>query len=307
MRKTFWVILIICACMMLLFACSNETQTNQDEQKQKNDVIHIATKPMTEQLILGEMLAILIEEKTGLQTEITKGVGGGTANIHPALINGEFDLYPEYTGTSWYTVLKETQTPTHETMMEELKKRYNDEFNLRWLGLYGFENTYGIIVRKEIADQYNVSKISDLEAIAPKLVFGANYDYFERPDGFDAFKEAYQKKKKKTVDMDIALRFQALNNAQIDVLNLFTTDAQLSVTEHKILEDDKAFFQDYYAGTVIRNETLEKHPELEAAIALLDGQISEKEMSDMNYEIEENKKDEADVAREFLIAKGIIE
>lgn len=308
MKKKLLMICSIFALITVLTACGGEKDNKENGAKddKTTDTIKIATKPMTEQLILGEMLSILIEENTDLETEVTKGIGGGTANIHPAMLNGDFDLYPEYTGTSWYSVLKKTEIPDHETMYAEIKKTYNDEFDLKWLGLYGFENTYGIIASKDVIDKYGLTKISDLEKAAPELTFGANPDYFERPDGFEAFKNAYNLNFDKTLDMDIALRFQALDSGEIDVSTLFTTDAQLSITEHKILEDDKKFFQDYYAGTIIRNETLKKHPELEKVIALLDGQISEQEMAKMNYEVEINEKDEKDVAKEFLTAKGIL-
>ena len=123
----------------------------------KKDNIKIATKPMTEQFILGEMLKIIIQENTDLNVEIAKGVGGGTSNIHPAILKGDFDLYPEYTGTAWSFVLKESKIPADDVLFNELQVKYNQQFNLSWVGLYGFNNTYGLAVRKDLTDKYNIN------------------------------------------------------------------------------------------------------------------------------------------------------
>ena len=108
----------------------------------KTDVIHIATKPMTEQLILGNVLKELIEKKTDLTVEVTEGVGGGTSNIQPAMLSGQFDIYPEYTGTAWSAVLKRTDT-YDESLFNELSQAYKEKYNFEWVGMYGFNNTYG--------------------------------------------------------------------------------------------------------------------------------------------------------------------
>ena len=121
----------------------------------QKDTIHIATKPMTEQYILGEMLDILIEQDTDLNVELTQGVGGGTSNIQPAMESGEFDLYPEYTGTGWNAVLKHDGLYT-EDLFGELKNEYSERFHMDWIGMYGFDNTYGLVVRREIAEKYNL-------------------------------------------------------------------------------------------------------------------------------------------------------
>lgn len=119
---------------------------------QQKDTIHIATKPMTEQYILGEMLDILIEQDTNLHVELTQGVGGGTSNIQPAMESGEFDLYPEYTGTGWNMVLKHDGLYT-EDLFGKLENEYSEKFNMNWIGMYGFNNTYGLVVRREIAEK----------------------------------------------------------------------------------------------------------------------------------------------------------
>lgn len=274
--------------------------------KNKQETIKIASKPMTEQYILTEMLGQLIEQDLGVKTEITKGIQGGTTNIQPAILKGDFDLYPEYTGTGWITVLKHEKEQDSDVLFEKLKKEYHD-MGLHWTGLYGFQNSYVLAVRKEVADQYQLKTFTDLAKVSGRLIFGGNPDYMEREDGYPLLVSAYNMHFKDAIDIDIALKYTAMADKQIDVTNAFTTDAQLSAANITLLEDDQHFFATYYAGTVVRNETLEKYPELEKTLEKLTGLISDSEMRSMNYEVEVNQKNEADVARDFLTKKGLLE
>lgn len=274
-------------------------------QGSKKDIIHLATKPMSEQYILGEMLAMLIEQDTDLQVKITQGVGGGTSNIQPAMESKEFDIYPEYTGTGWNMVLKNTGL-YDESMFEELQKEYQDTYSMQWIGMYGFNNTYGIVVRKEIAEQYNLKTYSDLQAVASNLTFGAEYDFFEREDGYDALCKAYNLQFKQTMDLDIGLKYQAINQGQIDVMVIFTTDGQLSVSDVVVLEDDKQFYPSYMCGNIIRQEVLDAHPELEQVFKKVTDILSDSKMAEMNYQVETLKKEPKDVAKEFLKSEGLL-
>lgn len=265
----------------------------------KKETINIATKPMTEQYILGEMLDILIEQDTNLNVEITQGVGGGTSNIEPAMESGEFDIYPEYTGTAWNMVLKKGGLYS-EDLFDDLQKEYNEELNMKWVGMYGFNNTYGIVVRKEIADKYNIKTYSDLSKISNNLIFGAEYDFFEREDGYDALCKEYDFNFKKTMDMDIGLKYQAINQSKIDAMVIFTTDGQLSVSDVTVLKDDKNFYPSYMCGNIVREEVIEKHPEIETELNKLSGIITDSDMAKMNYEVETLGKEPRNVAKEFL-------
>lgn len=287
---------VIAAAMLIMGGCA----------KKAPEVIKIASKPMTEQYILTEILAQLIEHDLGVKAEITKGVGGGTTNIQPALLKGEFDLYPEYTGTGWLTVLKQEQENDSDVLYENLQKGY-EEMGLHWSGLYGFQNSYVLAVRSEAAEEFNLSTFSDLAAASPNLVFGGNPDYMEREDGFNYLAASYGMDFKNVTDIDIALKYTAMADKQIDVTNAFTTDAQLSVADVKLLEDDKHIFATYYGGTVVRQDTLNKFPELAATLEKLTGQISDDEMRAMNYAVEVEQKDEKNVAKDFLASKGLLD
>ncbi|MGI6154138.1 MAG: glycine betaine ABC transporter substrate-binding protein [Christensenellaceae bacterium] len=283
-------------------------QTAQPPQAEQSTggVIKIATKPMTEQLIIGRMLKTLIENNTGLTVEMTEGVGGGTGNIHPAMVKGDFDMYPEYTGTGWKDVLKKEETPDDETLFSELTKEYAEQFGFEWVGMYGFGNMYGIAVRDEIANEHGLETFSDLAEYTPELVFGAEYDFYERYDGYEGLCELYSYGFKDTRDLDIGLKYQAINSGQIDVMTIFTTDGQLAVSEITELKDDKAFFPTYYAGTVVRSDTLEANPGLRDVLMMMEGLISTEEMAAMNYAVEGEGKDPYTVADDFLKEKGLL-
>ncbi len=287
-------ILLVLAAMLLLIGGCGEKGT-----------IKIASKPMTEQYILTEIIAQLIEEETDYKVEITKGVGGGTTNIHPALVKGEFDLYPEYTRTAWLNVLKkEEMEKDDDSLYTQLLEEYG-EIGLTWTGLYGFSNTYGLAVREETAQQYGLATYSDLAAASGELVFGGNPDYIELETGFPRLCAAYDMNFKDTVQMEIALKYEALKNGEVDVINAFTTDAQLAANNLVLLTDDNVFFETFDAGTVVRKDALEKYPKLQGVLEKLNGLISEDEMQQMNYEVEVNGKEDKAVAREFLEKKGL--
>ncbi|MCG6845383.1 MULTISPECIES: glycine betaine ABC transporter substrate-binding protein [Fusobacterium] len=272
----------------------------------KDKTINIATKPMTEGYILGQMLTELIEQDTDLKVNITNGVGGGTSNIHPAIVKGEFDLYPEYTGTSWEAVLKK-EASYNESKFDELQKEYKEKYNLEYVNLYGFNNTYGLAVNKDIAKKYNLKTYSDLAKVSNNLIFGAEYDFFEREDGYKELQKVYNMNFKKQIDMDIGLKYQAMKDKKIDVMVIFTTDGQLAISDVVVLEDDKKMYPSYRAGTVIRSEILSEYPELKPVLEKLNNILDDKTMADLNYQVESEGKKPEDVAREYLQEKGLLE
>jgi len=272
----------------------------------KDKTINIATKPMTEGYILGQMLTELIEQDTDLKVNITNGVGGGTSNIHPAIVKGEFDLYPEYTGTSWEAVLKK-EASYDESKFDELQKEYKEKYNLEYVNLYGFNNTYGLAVNKDIAEKYNLKTYSDLAKVSNNLIFGAEYDFFEREDGYKELQKVYNMDFKKKIDMDIGLKYQAMKDKKIDVMVIFTTDGQLAISDVVVLEDNKKMYPSYRAGTVVRSEILSEYPELKPVLEKLNNILDDKTMADLNYQVESEGKKPEDVAREYLQEKGLLE
>ena len=292
--------LIILGLFIIIFGAYFSLNSKKDK------TINIATKPMTEGYILGQMLTELIEQDTNLKVNMTTGVGGGTSNIQPAMVKGEFDLYPEYTGTSWEAVLKK-EGSYDESKFDELQKEYKEKYNLEYVNLYGFNNTYGLAVNKDIAEKYNLKTYSDLAKVSNNLIFGAEYDFFEREDGYKELQKVYNMNFKKQIDMDIGLKYQAMKDKKIDVMVIFTTDGQLAISDVVVLEDDKKMYPSYRAGTVVRSEILSKYPELKAVLEKLNNILDDKTMADLNYQVESEGKKPEDVAREYLQEKGLLE
>ena len=292
--------LIILGLFIIIFGAYFSLNSKKDK------VINIATKPMTEGYILGQMLTELIEQDTDLKVNMTTGVGGGTSNIHPAMLKGEFDLYPEYTGTSWEAVLKK-EGSYDESKFDELQKEYKEKYNLEYVNLYGFNNTYGLAVNRDIAEKYNLKTYSDLAAVSNNLIFGAEYDFFEREDGYKELQKVYNMNFKKQIDMDIGLKYQAMKDKKIDVMVIFTTDGQLAISDVVVLEDDKKMYPSYRAGTVVRSEILSEYPELKPVLEKLNNILDDKTMADLNYQVESEGKKPEDVAREYLQEKGLLE
>ena len=316
MKKTWkkWVVLGMTFGMIAGIAgCGNsknagsESTTEAVKKQEAAAPIKIATKPMTEQFILGEMLKLVIEDTTDYSVELTKGIGGGTNNIMPAMESGDFDLYPEYTSSGYIMVLKhDSDGISDEDMWKQLQKEYKEKYDMSWIGQYGFNNTYALIVREEAAKKYNLTKTSQLANVSDELVFGGNSDYIERKDGFHLLCDTYGLKFKDVKDIDIGLKYEALKKGDIDVSNGFTTDAQLSNDNVRVLEDDKHLQVNYFCSNVVRNDTLKSHPGLEEAIMKLDNSITDKEMASLNYKVEVEGKEDVEVAKDYLTEKGII-
>lgn len=290
------VIVTTCAVLIISMISGNLNQTV---------TLNIATKPMTEQYIIGAMLKEMIEQDTDIKVKITQGVGGGTSNIQPGMVSGEFDLYPEYTSTGWNTVLKH-EGFYNETMYEQLVKEYQEKYQFTWTGLLGFSDAYGLAVRKEIAEQYNLKTYSDLAGISNQLVFGAEYDFYEIPEGYDALCQKYNFTFKNTMDLDIGLKYQAINEGKVDVMDVFTTDGQLSTANVVVLEDDQQFFSTSMGALVVRNEILEQYPELNNVFDKLTGILNETKMAQLNYLVETKGQDAEDVAHEFLVSINLV-
>lgn len=266
----------------------------------------IASKPMAESYIIAEMMGQLIEANSDIKVEYKLGIGGGTSNIQPAMEAGEIDMYPEYTGTGWLFVLKNDLVTDPAELYAGVKKEYQEKYQFKWLDLYGFNDTYALAMDKAKADAMGINTFSELAAQSSNLVLGSEYDFYEREDGYPGLVKAYGFNFKETKELDIGLKYKAIGEGKVDVINNFSTDGLLAEYDLKVLKDDKNFFPAYQAATVIRQQTLDKYPELEGILNKLAGQISDQEMQQMNYDVEKENRDAGDVATEFLKAKGLL-
>jgi osmoprotectant transport system permease protein len=267
--------------------------------------IRIGSKQFSEQIILGEMMAQLIEARTGLGVERLFNLGG-TMIVHGALERGELDLYPEYTGTALTAILKRESVSDPEEAFRIVSNAYRKQFAAEWLKPFGFNNSYSITVREDDAKRRGWNRISDLKDAAPGLRAGFTSEFSERPDGYPGLKDAYGFAFGEVRDLDSAIMYQAAAAEEVDVVCAYTTDGRIPAYDLKPLKDDRGFFPPYYAAPVIRNETLKKHPALREILESLGGVIDDEAMQRLNYEVDENKRSPAEVAREYLVTKGLL-
>jgi len=267
----------------------------------------VSNKPFTESHILAEIIVQILKAHTDLKVERLIVEGGTTSILHPAIVRGDIDIYPEYTGTSWQEVLRKDELISDPMeLYQRLKEEYEKRFNLVYLPLFGFNNTFTLAVRMESAEEDNLKPFSALARVSERYIFGAEPDFFERKDGYENLVKTYGFRFKATKQMAIALKYPAIVSREVDVIDAFSTDGLLKKFNLVILEDDKNYFPSYFCAPVVRKETLDRYPVIAEVLSRLEGQISNEEMTEMNYLVDEKLMDPRDVAREFLERKGLL-
>ncbi|HTB94721.1 MAG TPA: glycine betaine ABC transporter substrate-binding protein [Candidatus Sulfotelmatobacter sp.] len=267
--------------------------------------IIVGSKFFTEQVVLAELLAQHIEVRTGIPVERKTNLGG-TLLVQKALLAGDLDLYVEYTGTALTAVLNETPRGDSKSVYEKVKKEYAQRFGLEVTEPLGFENTFAMVIRGDDAKKFNLGKLSDITALAPKWRAGVGYEFLERPDGFNGLCERYSLKfGEKPRVMDLGLIYRALVDHQVDVVAGNSTDGLISALGLVALQDDRHYFPPYDAVPIVRRATLERFPALRAALAELAGKVSAQDIRQMNYAVDGLHREPATVVSEFRRSKGL--
>ena len=271
----------------------------------RGEHIAIGSKDFTEQIILGEIMAQLIEAKSGLPVRRRFDLGGNLA--HEALVAGEIDMYPEYTGTGLTVILRQKPLTDRQAVYEQVKTEYATRFGIEWTRPFGFNNTFAILVRGEDARRLGVKTISDAARLAPKWRAGFGQDFISRPDGYAGFIRIYGLKFRDVREMDLSLTYRALAQREIDLIAGNSTDGLIARLDLFQLEDDRAYFPPYDAVPLVRQATLGRFPQLRELLNLLGGAISVAEMRELNFQVDGGGRAPKEVAREFLQRKGLIE
>ena len=273
----------------------------------KGETVVVGSKDFSENIVLGEMFAQMIEAHTELKVDRKLNLGG-TFVCFEAIKKGNIDIYPEYTGTGLTAQLEMAVISDPDEAYKVVSEEFDKQYKITWLSPLGFNNTYTLAVTDAIYQEYGVETFSDLAKISENLVFGAEHEFFDREDGYDGLVEAYHIKfKGEPMKMDVSLKYQAIGSGDMDVTDAFSTDGAIRQYNLKVLTDDMSFFPPYYAAPIIRNDTLEKHPELKEVINMLAGVIDDDAMTELNYKVDVEGKDVAKVAKEFLQEKGLLD
>lgn len=271
----------------------------------RDDSIVVGAKNFSEQALLGEILAQQIEARTHLPV-IRRFYLAGSYICQQALLAGRIDTYVEYTGTALTAILKDPVETDPAAVFQKVRDQYEQRFHLEVMPSLGFENTFAIVVRGEDARSLGLTTISDAARYAPQWRAGFGFEFSERPDGYAGLARVYGLRFAEPPRiLDLGLLYRALLEKQVDLVAGNSTDGLLAARDLKMLEDEKHYFPPYDAVTIVRPDALERHPELRTALAQLSGKISTAEIQKMNYEVDGEHRDAADVAREFLRAKKL--
>ena len=262
--------------------------------------IVVGSKNFTEQLILGEIMAQHIEARLHQPVERKLDLGG-TLLAHQALVSGDIDMYPEYTGTAFTNVLKRSGVTDPAAVLQQVRAAYAGSYHLDWLDPLGFDDSFAMAVRGEDARARHLKTLSDAAADPAGFTLGAGYEFLTRPDAYGALNRAYHIKwNGEPKSMDLGLLYQALEQKQVSMAAGNTTDGLLSKLDVTVLQDDKHVFPPYQACIVVREQALAAHPLLRAILSALSGKISDTQMRAMNYEVDAQHRPPRDVARDFL-------
>jgi glycine betaine/choline ABC-type transport system substrate-binding protein len=266
----------------------------------KERPITVGSKNFTEQVILGEIVAQHLEHRLGRHVDRQLNLGG-TLLVHQALVNGDIDLYPEYTGTALATVLK--LPPAHDpaSAMALVRTEYQARFGVEWTDPLGFNNTFAMVIRGEDALKNKIATLSDAARYNPGWILGVGYEFQQRSDGLDGLLKTYNipiQGSPKT--MDLGLLYKALDQRQVSMVAGNATDGQLSVLNVQVLQDDKRYFPPYDCALAVRRESLDTNPLLRQALAELAGLFTDRTMRKLNHQVDGAHRPVREVAEEFL-------
>jgi osmoprotectant transport system permease protein len=267
--------------------------------------IVIGSKNYSEQLILGHMMADLVESKTDIEVERKMNLGGSQVAFS-AIKNGDVDIYVEYTGTGLVNILNQSPQSDPNQVYDYVKKEFKNKYGIDMLKPLGFNNTYALAVRQETAQQYQLNTISDLAKVSENMIMGPTIEFPNREDGLIGLAKTYNLNFKDVKAVDGGLRYTALDNHKSDVIDAFSTDGLIEEFGLKVLEDDKNFFPPYYAVPIVKEETLKEYPELEEALNSLAGKLTDDKMRKLNYKVDSEKESPQKVAKDFLEEEGLL-
>ncbi len=268
------------------------------------NTIVIGSKNFNEQLILGNMLGTLIKDNTNYKVDEKLDLGG-TSVVFNAIKAGDIDLYVEYTGTGLVDIMKGKTSSDASKVYSTVQSYFSKQYGMDWLKPLGFNNTYVLAMKRDVAKKYNINSISDLAKVSNQLTLGSTMEFLNRSDGYLGLQKTYGLNFKSTKGVDAGLRYTALASNETQVADAFSTDGILQKMNLKTLTDDKHFFPPYYAVPLVNQSTLKKFPKIKPLLEELSGKITDEDMRKMNYQVD-NGADPQVVAEAFLKSKKLI-
>ena len=260
--------------------------------------VQVGSKDFTENLILGELFALALESE-GIPVE--RRLGLASAVVHEALIAGDVNLYPEYTGTGLLTVLQLPMETDPQTVFDLVQREYAERFNVVWLDMAQAENSQGIVVTAEVSERYNITTISDLQREAHNIRFASQGEFDHREDGLPLLNEVYGPINfASSTVFDNALKYEVMRAGQADAAPAYTTEGQLTDPYFVLLEDDLNAWPPYNIAPVIDAETLETFPQIEGILGAIMAGLTSEIMTELNAKVDLEGREFADVAAEYF-------
>ena len=291
------LVLSMLVLLAVLTGCGS-SNTSSEHAKGNKATIKVGSKDFTESLILGELYALALENG-GYKVE--RKLNLGSAIVHTSLVSGTIDFYPEYTGTGLLTVLKEAPKFDSKEVYNEVSSKYKEKFKLIWLEPSSANDSQGLVITKKAANQFHIHTISDLQKNASSIRFASQGQFDERADGLPALVKVYGPfdfKERKLYDNGI--KYDVLHNDKADLAVAYTTEGELSKDEFVVLEDDKHVWPPYNIAPVIRQDVLEKNPEIKDILNKVTAKLDTKTVITLNAEVDIKKREYAEVAKEFF-------
>jgi osmoprotectant transport system substrate-binding protein len=283
LSERVWHAIVMVCVMMVLGSCT------------PSGAVVVGTKNFTEQNVLGEIVAQELEAR-GVPVERRFHLGG-TFVCHRALLNGEIDVYVEYTGTALTAVLELPVDTDPERVYQTVRRAYRERWGLEWTHPLGFENTFALVVRRADAEAQGFASIADLAPRGADLVAGFGPEFMARPDGYPGLREMYGLEFGSIRQLDLGLMYRALADDQIDVAVANSTDGQIAGLDLLVLNDDRHYFPPYQAAPVVRGATLEREPRLSEALSDLTDALTPETMRSLNYAVDVEGRDVSEVVR----------
>ncbi len=297
--KSIWLLLSLLLVTALFGGCISAPAA------ESSPTVSVASKGFAEQFVLGEMYALLLED-AGYQVD-RKGALGGTPVLHESLVNDELDIYPEYTGTGLLTVLQMDVMSDPAEVFETVSAAYAEQFNIAWLDPAPMNNTQALAMAEEQADELGIASFSGLSAAAGDLTLAGPPEFAEREDGLPGLQALYGGFEfGDYLAVDFGLRYPTLLSGDADVVVAFGTDGEIFANGLRVLEDDLGLYPPYQVAPVVRQAVLDANPDLAEVLNAVAPYLDDATMQELNNRVTGDGEEPEDVAREFLVEKGLL-
>ncbi|MDD2970451.1 MAG: glycine betaine ABC transporter substrate-binding protein [Lachnospiraceae bacterium] len=291
-RNTIILVLVMIAAISITACGGNKSNKN---------TIRVGSKDFTESLVVAEVYALALED-AGYQVERNMNIAGSV--IHASITNDEIDLYPEYTGTGLLAILKMDLITDPEEVYQTVKDEYDKQFSITWLDQTQANDSNGLVIRTDLAQEYGIYTVSDLQKHADKIRLASQGEFEYREDGIPGLEKVYGKFNFKSITLyDNGLKYKILENDEADVAPAYTTEGQLTNTDlFTLLQDDKHFWPPYYLAPIIRNEVLEENPDIADILNKVSATLDTETVTMLNAKVDVDQLEYEEVAEDFYLS-----